>query len=330
MRGNRTNHIRRGILVLLCAMMMILTGCAGKTPRAAEPSLLLGFSQLGSESSWRIGNTRDIEEKAAEYGISLMMENANQKQENQIAALRRFIAYRVDVIAFSPIVEEGWDNVLKEAKQAGIPVVLVDRTIQTEEEGLYVCLIGADFYEEGVKAANYLIRKANRMGKKQLNIVEITGTEDSTPMRKRHEGFMDTIRNDERMHVLESVNGDFLKSRGAECMRYLLDKYGGEIDVIYSHNDEMTMGALPEIEKAGFAPGTDMVIISIDGGQEAIDILKEGRINCIVECTPMLGATLMETALKLKEGKSVEAETHPEERMFSDEDDLSHLAPRGY
>lgn len=321
---------KRIFLLWMMLGCLLLSGCGEKQPQATEPSLLLGFSQLGSESSWRIGNTRDIEAKAAEYGISLMMENANQKQENQIAALRRFIAYRVDVIAFSPIVEEGWDNVLKEAKQAGIPVVLVDRTIRTESEDLYVCLIGADFYQEGVSAAEYLLRKADALGKDHLNIVEITGTEDSTPMRQRHAGFMDRIAGDDRMRVLESVNGDFLKSRGAECMRYLLEKYGKSIDVIYSHNDEMTMGALPEIERAGFVPGQDMVIISIDGGQEAMDILREGKINCIVECTPMLGATLMETALALKEGRPVSPETHPVEQVFSDEQDLSTLAPRGY
>ncbi len=323
--------MRKAVPFLLLAFLcLLLGGCSESQPPASEPPLLLGFSQLGSESSWRIGNTRDIEAKAAEYGISLMMENANQKQENQIAALRRFIAYRVDVIAFSPIVEEGWDNVLKEAKQAGIPVVLVDRTIRTEEEDLYVCLIGADFYREGVSAAEYLLRKAKSLGKDHLNIVEITGTEDSTPMRQRHAGFMDTLAGAEGMTVLESVNGDFLKSRGAECMRYLLGEYGGSIDVIYSHNDEMTLGALPEIEAAGFVPGKDMIIISIDGGQEAIDILKEGKINCIVECTPMLGSTLMETALALKEGKPVNPETHPVELTFSDEDDLTRLAPRGY
>ena len=317
---------------LLCVLtaFLLLSGCSAKQPPASGPSLLLGFSQLGSESSWRIGNTRDIEEKAERYGISLMMENANQKQENQIAAIRRFIAYQVDVIAFSPIVEEGWDNVLKEAKQAGIPVILVDRTIKTGEADLYECLIGADFYQEGVSAAEYLLRKADALGREQLNIVEITGTEDSTPMRQRHAGFMDRISGDGRMRVLESVNGDFLKSRGAECMRYLLEKYGGEIDVIYSHNDEMTMGALPEIEKAGFIPGKDMIIISIDGGQEAVDILAKGMINCIVESTPMLGATLMETALALKAGKEVAKETHPTEQVFSDEQDLSALAPRGY
>lgn len=323
---------RKWLVFLTLAAMLLGLGACSRTEQtpAEEPGLLLGFSQLGSESAWRIGNTRDIEEKAREYGISLMMKNANQKQENQIAAIRSFIAYRVDVIAFSPIVEEGWDHVLGEARQAGIPVILVDRDIRTEDENLYVCKIGADCYQEGVRAGEYLKRKADSLGAEKLRIVEITGTEDSTPMRQRQAGFMDAIAGDERLELLESVNGDFLKSRGAECMRSLLGKYGTEIDVVFSHNDEMTLGALPEIEKAGFAPGKDMIIISIDGGQEAIDILKAGKINCIVECTPMLGSALMETALALHRGEQVERETHPEERVFSDEQDLSGLAPRGY
>ncbi len=315
------------ILGALCALL--LAGCQARQ-QALEPALVLGFSQLGSESSFRIGNTRDIEEKAKQYGISLMMDDANQKQENQINAIRRFIAYRVDVIAFSPIVEEGWDNVLTEARQAGIPVILVDRTIQTADHDLYVSQIGADFYQEGVMAAEYLLKKADDVGRDTLRIVEITGTENSTPMKRRHEGFMDTVAGDGRMEILESVNGDFLRSRGAECMRYLLEKYGDEIDVIFSHNDEMTMGALPEIEQAGYRPGEDMIIISIDGGQEAIDILKLGKINCIVECTPILGSILMETALALKEGREIDRVIHPAERSFSDYDDLSSLPPRGY
>ena len=318
------------LTVLLLAVCLLTAGCAQNQPAATEPALLLGFSQLGSESAWRIGNTRDIERQAEKYGVSLMMENANQKQDNQIATLRRFIAYRVDVIAFSPIVEEGWDHVLQEARQAGIPVILVDRTVETEDTSLYTCLIGADFYQEGVKAAQYLIRKADRLGLDTVRIVEIAGTEDSTPTLQRQAGFMDTIRGDSRMQVLESVNGDFLKSRGAECMRYLLDTYGDGIDVIFSHNDEMALGALPEIEAAGLAPGRDLVIISIDGGQEAIDVLREGRLNCIVECTPMLGSLLMETALTLKAGGQVDRVVHPSEAVFSDEDDLSALPPRGY
>ena len=149
-------------------------------------------------------------------------------------------------------------------------------------------------------------------------------------MRQRQAGFMDAIAGDERMTVIESIDGDFIKSRGAENMRYLLKTYGGDIDAVFSHNDEMTLGAIPEIEKAGFKPGEDMIIISIDGGQEAINVLKAGKINCVVECTPKLGKLLMETALKLKSGEAVKDVIHPEEQVFSDEQDTSQIAPRGY
>ncbi len=315
---------------LLAAAVLFLAGCGQKAEEAKDSKLVLGFSQIGTESAWRIGNTKDIEEQAVNYDIGLMLENANQKQENQIAAIRRFIAYKVDVIAFSPIVEEGWDNVLKEAKAAGIPVILVDRELYTTQQGLTTCLIGADFYKEGVMAGEYLIRKADSLGLEHINIVEITGTQNSTPMMQRQAGFFDTVSNDPRIEILESIDGDFLKSRGAECMRYLLDTYGESIDAVFSHNDEMTLGALPEIEKAGFMPGQDIIIISIDGGQEAIDVLKEGKINCVVECTPKLGKALMETALKLHAGEEVEPVIHPVEEVFSDEQDTSLIEPRGY
>ena len=153
---------RKSILICLILSLALCVGCSKEPEQSNEPGLLLGFSQIGSESAWRIGNTRDIEEAAEKKGINLKLENANQKQENQIAAIRRFIAYQVDVIAFSPIVEDGWDNVLEEAKSAGIPVILVDRDISTEKEDLTACLIGADFYKEGYMAGEYLIRKAKR------------------------------------------------------------------------------------------------------------------------------------------------------------------------
>lgn len=323
--------MKRFFLMLFIAFAVTcFSACGKESDEKDEPGLLLGFSQIGSESAWRIGNTQDIEDAAEKSGINLMFENANQKQENQIAAIRKFIAYKVDVIAFSPIVEDGWDNVLEEAKDAGIPVILVDRDISTDKKGLTSCLIGADFYREGYMAGEYLIRKVDGLGLEHVNIVEITGTVNSTPMRQRQAGFMDAIAGDSRMTVIESIDGDFLKSRGAENMRYLLQTYGDTIDVVFSHNDEMTLGAIPEIEKAGFVPGKDMIIISIDGGQEAIDVLKQGKINCIVECTPKLGKLLMETALKLKNGENVMDVIHPEEQVFSDEMDTSQIAPRGY
>ena len=290
----------------------------------------MGFSQLGSESSWRLGCTQSIIEAAERHDVTLMFENAYQNQEKQIDALRSFISYRVDVISFSPIVEDGWENVLNEAKSAGIPVILVDRLVDVEDDSLSTAFIGADFLKEGQRAGEYLLRKAENMGTDNLNIVEITGTEDSSPMRQRYEGFHQYVDNDKRFNVLESISGDFLISKGEECMRYLLEKYPEQIDVLYSHNDGMTLGAISAIEDAGLVPGKDIIIITVDGEQAAIDLLKEGKINCVVECTPQLGDIVMELAIKLKNGEEIDKITHPEETVFTEFDDLSSIGPRGY
>ena len=180
--------------------------------------------------------------------------------------------------------------------------------------------------EEG----EYLLEKADRLGAEHMRVVEITGTEDSTPMRDRQAGFMQAIAGDGRFEVLESVSGDFLRSKGAECMRALLAKYGTDgIDVVFSHNDEMTLGALDVLEAAGVAPGRDIVLISVDGQQEAVDELKAGRINCIAECTPHLGDDVMALVDALSRGEAIDKVIHPQETVFTEVDDLSDLAPRG-
>jgi len=311
---------------------MLLAGCATSNSGASAPSsIVVGFSQLGSESGWRIGNTASMEQAAKDWGFGLMLDNANQRQEKQIAAIRSFISYQVDVIVFSPIVETGWDNVLREARQAGIPVILMDRMLNVDDESLYTAYIGADFLAEGRRAGKYLLKKADAMGADHLNIVEISGTEDSTPMRDRQSGFRWAIEGDDRFTIVESVTGDFLRSKGEECMRYLLDKYGPEgIDVVYSHNDEMTLGALKVLEAEGIRPGKDIILISVDGQQEAVDALKAGKINCIVECTPDLGNAVMEMVDALTKGKQVPKRNHPVERAFTEFDDLSEVGPRGY
>ena len=293
--------------------------------------MVVGFSQLGSESGWRIGNTASMERAAEKWGFGLMRDNANQRQDKQIAAIRSFISYRVDVIVFSPIVETGWDNVLSEAREAGIPVILMDRMIGGEDDDRYTAYIGADFLLEGRRAGEYLLKKADALGRDSMNIVEITGTEGSTPMRDRQAGFMQAISGDSRFHVVESLSGDFLRSKGEECMRELLEKHGREgIDVIFSHNDEMTLGALKVLEEAGIRPGEDVIIISVDGQQEAIDALVDGRINCVVECTPDLGDAVMGMVDALVKGESIPKRNYPDETVFTDFDDLSALAPRGY
>ena len=319
-------------LLAVLMFLLMLTSCGvQKEDESVHNAVVVGFSQLGAESSWRIANTASMEEAAKAAGFGLMMENANQKQEKQIDVIRSFIAYQVDVIVFSPIVENGWDNVLNEAKKAGIPVILMDRMIETNDETLYTSYVGADFYAEGKRAGEYLIRKANAMGAEHMNICEICGTADSTPMRDRQRGFMDVIRDDPRFTVIESVDGDFLRSKGEECAVQLLDKYGeDEIDVIYSHNDSMMLGVLDILEKRNVNPGKDIILITVDGEKEAVDALKAGKINCVVQCTPKLGDAVMELVRKLKKGESITKITHPEESAFTDFDDLQDPSVEGF
>ena len=323
---------RRIVPILVLLVLFLLTGCAGKQETGGDSaSVVVGFSQLGAESSWRIANTVSMEQAAKAAGYGLMMENANQKQEKQIDAIRSFIAYRVDVIVFSPIVQTGWDNVLAEAKQADIPVIIMDRMIDTQDDSLYRAYVGADFYAEGVRAGEYLIRKADALGADHLRIVEICGTTGSTPMQDRQRGFMDVIGKDERFTVIESVDGDFLQSKGEECMRELLQKYGTDgIDVIYSHNDAMTLGALNVLEKEETAGSKDMIIITVDGEKDAVDALKAGKINCVVQCTPHLGPSVMKLVRDVTAGKEIPKVDHPDEGAFSDFDDLTDPAVEGF
>ncbi|MEA4899806.1 ABC transporter substrate-binding protein [Bacillota bacterium Meth-B3] len=322
--------MKRAMLAALLTLLMMTAGCAGGAP-APEPknqSVLLGFAQLGSESAWRVGNSASIKQAADAAGVQLMFENAEQKQEKQIKALRSFIAYQVDVIAFAPIVEDGWDNVLLEAKAAGIPVLTTDRMIVTEQQDLYAGFVGSDFYQEGVRAGEFLIKKTG--GRSSVNIVEISGTLDSTPMRQRARGFRDVIAGDPRFHIVDSLSGDFLRSKGKERMEQLLDRYEN-IDVLYSHNDGMTLGAIEAIEARGIRPGTDIVIITVDGEQAAINLLKEGKINCVVECTPLIGDTVMRLAKRLAAGETIPRMTYSDEQVFTEFDgNLDSLPARGY
>jgi simple sugar transport system substrate-binding protein len=289
-----------------------------------ESKIVLGFAQLGDESEWRSASSASIRDAAWRHGVELMFENAQQKQENQIKAIRSFIAHRVDVIAFSPVVETGWDNVLLEAKEAGIPVILVDRLIRTENDGLYVTYIGSDFVEEGRKAGRWLLENFP-VSAGSANILEMRGTVGSSPTKGRGAGFREVISGEARFKIVRSITGDFMRSKGREVMEGILADYfdpfrGRSINVLFAHNDDMAMGAIEAMEERGLRPGSDILVISVDAQKSAMEALRQGKANCVVECTPYIGDQLMEAVSSLVSGGEVPPWIYNEENVYTQSD----------
>jgi simple sugar transport system substrate-binding protein len=326
-------HIRFPRLVSILAVCLVLLSCAKKEAesRAGETSgIILGYSQIGAESAWRGCNSRSVQEAAAEAGIQLFFFNAEQKQENQIKALRSFIAYQVDVIAFVPIVQSGWENVLEEAREAGIPVLVCDREISLNDETLYAGYLGTNMLQQGRRAAEYLLKKFSDVKPKDaVRIVELRGTEGSSPEIYRARGFREVLEGHTEFRIIYSASGDFLRSKGYELMCGILEKIKN-IDVIFSHNDSMTLGALDAMKERDIQPGKDIIIVTIDAEQAAIDALKRGEVNCVVECNPKQGPDIMRLASKLANGENIPRVIYMNEVVFTEGDDLSDIPPRGY
>jgi simple sugar transport system substrate-binding protein len=281
----------------------------------AQKKIVLGFSQIGAESEWRTANTESIKSAAREAGIELKFSDAQQKQENQIKAIRSFIAQRVDVIAFSPVVESGWDTVLREAKAAKIPVILTDRAVDSKDTSLYVTFMGSDFVEEGRKAGRWLVEKVK--GKAgEVNVVELQGTVGSAPAIDRKKGFEEAIKAEPRIKIIRSQTGDFTRAKGKEVMEAFLKAEGRKINVLYAHNDDMAIGAIQAIEEAGMAPSKDITIISIDAVKGAFEAMMAGKLDVTVECSPLLGPQLMSAVKDLKAGKSLPKRIITEETIF--------------
>lgn len=276
--------------------------------------IVLGFSQLGAESDWRKANSQSIKAAAHAANIDLLFAEGDQQQENQIGAIRSFIEKGVDVIAFSPVVESGWTEVLEEAKAAGIPVILSDRGIKSDDDSLYYTFIGSDFVEEGRRAARWLVERER--AKERVNIVEIEGTSDSAPAIDRKKGFAEIIANAPQFNVIYSASGDFTKGSGHEMMGSALNIYGSDIQVVYAHNDDMALGAIKAIEEYGLKPGKDILIISIDATEAAFDAMLAGKLNCTVECTPLLGPQLMQTVKNLMSGRQLPVRIITAESVF--------------
>jgi len=332
-KATGTRRFRRaGLAGLLACALLGPAACGTKQSPGAEAGgakrITLGFAQVGSESAWRVANTKSIKDSAAAAGITLDFQDGKQRQENQIAAIRRFIAEKVDVIAFSPVVSSGWDEVLQEAKDAKIPVIVTDRAIDTTDTSLYRTLLGSDFVAEGRKAGQWLVDR-DRAGAKPVRIVQIEGTTGSAPANDRRDGFAETIRSDPRLKVIDSRDGDFTKAKGEQVMKGFLARHP-KIDVVYAHNDDEGLGAIDAIEAAGKRPGRDISIITVDGTRGGLTALAGGKINFVVECNPLLGPQLMDAVKKVVAGQTIPDRVVTDETAFDQAKAKAVLSGRQY
>ncbi|MGX6443627.1 substrate-binding domain-containing protein [Neobacillus sp. K501] len=297
------------------------------TQEVENRPITLGFAQVGNESEFRAANTQSIVEAAKEAGVELLLENADNDQEKQIEIIRDFIKQKVDVIAFSPKVEHGWEEVLKEAKAAGIPVILSDREINVKDPSLWTSFIGSDFVEEGRRAARWLVKDESP---KTVQIIELEGTRNSAPAEGRKQGFEEVLDESPNYQILESYQGDFTLGLGKKMMKKALNQYGKEIDVVYAHNDDMAIGAIEAIEEFGLRPGIDIKIISIDATKKAFSALSTGKLNFSVECSPLLGPQIMKSAKDLVLGKEIPMKIITSERTFTQEEARKEMKKRNY
>lgn len=314
-------------IFLLCLTSLFTFGCGDKPATSDKNIITVGFSQIGAESAWRTANTKSIKEEAKKRGIKLVFADAQQKQENQIKALRSFIAQEVDVIAFSPVVETGWEPVLREIKQAGIPVILSDRAVDVSDNSLFATFIGSDFIEEGRRAANWLAKKTGGKAK----IAELVGTPGSAPAIDRKTGFEEVLAAHPGMTIIKSQSGNFTRAKGKEVMEaFLKSPEGKNITALYGHNDDMALGAIQAIEEAGLKPGQDIIIVSIDGVRGAFEAMVEGKLNCTVECNPLIGPQLFDAVEALMAGKTLPKRTVIDEGIYDSSTAAEVIASRQY
>jgi ABC-type sugar transport system substrate-binding protein len=311
------------------ALALAMTGCAGGGAGGGggdDDVITVGFAQTGSESGWRAANTESMKTAfSAENGFELVFNAADNKIEAQIAAVRSFINQGVDAIVIAPIVEDGWEDVLNEAKEAGIPVILEDRTV-TASEDLYATWVGLDFKKEGVTAGEWA---AENFGDTPTNLVVLEGTTGSAPANDRAEGFAEATEGTQ-ITLLDSQTGNFTRADGKTVMEGFLQKHGDAIDLVYAHNDDMALGAIDAIEAAGLVPGEDIKIVSIDAVKDGMLALIDGKINFIVECNPLLGELAAGLVKDVLAGKDVEKKVYVEDQSFTPEQAAEVIDERLY
>jgi len=311
------------IVVLFVSSVALFSSAA----HADLKDVPVGFSQIGAESAWRTAETTSIQDEAKRRGVDLKFADAQQKQENQIKAVRSFIAQNVKAIIIAPVVETGWEQVLRDAKRKKIPVILVDRGINVKDESLFTTLIASDFVAEGRMAGEWLATNTN--GK--ATIAELQGTTGAAPAIDRKKGFAEAIAAHPDMKIIKTQSGDFTRAGGKEVMQaFLKSPEGKEITAVYAHNDDMALGAIQAIEEAGKKPGQDILVVSIDGVRGAFEAMAEGKLNCTVECNPLLGPAAFDAVEAALAGKELPKKTIVKDERFEQAQAKELLPTRKY
>lgn len=304
----------------LLIFALLLSGCGGQEPEPEETELLVvGVSQLGAESDWRVANSESMKAVfTEEKGYRLLFENARQIQENQIIAVRKFIQQQVDYIVLMPLSESGWESVLEEARDAGIPVILADRMVDVEDETLYTAHVGSDTYAEGMRAIAWMEQKYSRR-KDTVEIIHIQGTLGSTAQLGRTKALTEGVEANENWQILTCLDGDFTQAKSYEVMCEYLDTLpdGQDIDVVYCENDNEAFGAIEALEQRGYACGRDVDVICFDGTRNALQLCLEGKISLAVECNPLLGPMVEDVITQIEAGKIPEKRQVVQEQIFT-------------
>lgn len=326
----------------LLLSMLVLSGCGSSRPvETTEPTsensnIVVGFSQLGAESDWRSANTESMKDAFCEAaGYTLVFKDGQQKQTNQITAIRTFIQQDVDYIVLAPVTESGWESVMEEAKEAGIPIILVDRLVDVPDKSLYQCWVGSDFELEGKKVCEWLHQYTlqNDIAAEDLHIVDLQGTLGSTAQLGRSRGLNEAAI-EHGWDIVALRDADFTQEKGREVMTSLLRTYDN-INVVYCENDNEAIGAIKAIEAAGLVPGKDIangeiMVLSFDGiNEEALEYAREGKIACIGECNPLHGPRVEAMIQALERGETPEKYNYVEEHIFSALPDVASITVDG-
>lgn len=316
-------HLQRRTLVTALAAAPVALMLPGGA--FAQKPIVLGFSQIGAESEWRTANSESIKSAAKEAGIELKFADAQQKQENQIKAIRSFIAQGVDAIFLAPVVATGWDAVLDEAKEAQIPVVLLDRNIESSGTGLYLTAVTSDSVHEGAVAGDWLVQT---VGARVCNVVELQGTVGASVATNRKAGFQNAIAGHDNIKIVRSQTGDFTRAKGKEVMESFIKAEGGGkgICAVYAHNDDMMVGAIQAMKEAGLKPGTDILTVSIDAVPDIFKAIMAGEANATVELTPNMAGPAFDAVLAYKKDGTVPPQwIQTESKLYTAADDPQHV-----